>query len=284
MNYLKKRSKNYTWLLKSQLVLLTILLIGNFGLFAQECIPAKPSKERLVNDFASVFSAQEVNALEQKLVGFNDTTSTQIAIVTVKDLCDYDPASFAYEIGEKWGVGDSRFDNGIVILFKPKIGNSKGQVYIATGYGLEGVLPDAIAKRIVEVEMIPSFKNGNIYGGINKATNTVIQIVGGEYSAEAYQKKNKQSMPIFPFLFVLFIIFIFAYNSIKRAKTYSLGHNVSLWTALWLMGSATRSHGGHWNNFNSGGGGFGGGFGGGGGGFGGFGGGSFGGGGAGGSW
>lgn len=267
-------------------LLLTTLIfigIGSFGLFAQNCIPAKPAKERLVNDFASVFTAQELNALEQKLVNFNDTTSTQIAIVTVNDLCDYDAASFAFELGEKWGVGDERFDNGIVILFKPKIGNSKGQVYIATGYGLEGVLPDAIAKRIVEVEMIPAFKNNDIFGGINKATTTVIQIVGGEYSAEAYQKKHKGSIPIFPFLFVLFIIFIFVYSSIKRAKTYSLGHNVSLWTALWLMGSATRSHGGHWNNFNSGGGSFGG-FGGGGGGFGGFGGGSFGGGGAGGSW
>ncbi|MBR9831525.1 TPM domain-containing protein [Acidiluteibacter ferrifornacis] len=264
-------------------LLLFILVTLSFGAFSQDCIPERPSKARLVNDFAGVFSAHEIDLLEEKLVNFNDTTSTQIAVVTVLDLCDYDASSFAFELGEKWGVGNAEFDNGIVVLFKPKTNDSKGQIYIATGYGLEGVLPDAIGKRIVEKEMIPLFKQGAIYQGINRGTSVIIDIVGGEYSSEAYQKKSNKPIPVFPFIFVLFIIFLFVFSAVKRAKTYSLGHDVSFWTALWLMGSANRSHRGSWNNFNSGGGGFGG-FGGGGGGFGGFGGGSFGGGGAGGSW
>lgn len=264
---------------------LTLLLatIFSLGLSAQNCIPEKPTTPRLVNDFAGVFDAAQVQALERRLVEFNDTTSTQITVVTVSDLCGNDAGAFAFELGENWGVGDARFDNGIVLLFKPKTRESKGQVFIAVGYGLEGVLPDAIAKRIVEQEMIPLFKQDAVVQGIFRGTETIISIVGGEYSAEAYKKKTTKKVSVFPFLFVLFIIFLFVYNSFKRAKKYSVGHDVSFWTALWLMGSATRSHGGSWNNFNSGSGGFGG-FGGGGGGFGGFGGGSFGGGGAGGSW
>lgn len=262
---------------------LLLFLLISVGLSAQDCMPAKPSPPRLVNDFAKIMEPSEVQALENRLVVFNDTTSTQIAVVTVNDLCGNDAGAFAFELGEKWGVGDARFDNGIVLLFKPKTADSKGQVFIATGYGLEGVLPDAISKRIVEQEMIPLFKQGAQVQGIFKGIETIISIVGGEYSAAAYKKKTTAKAPLSPFLFVLFIIFIFIYSSVKRAKKYSIGHNVSLWTALWLMGSASRSHGGSWNNFNSGGGGFGG-FGGGGGGFGGFGGGGFGGGGAGGSW
>jgi uncharacterized protein len=262
-------------------LLLLALITFSIGVSAQNCFPEKPSKQRLVNDLAGMFTAQEINLLEEKLVNFNDTTSTQIAVITVLDLCDYEASSFAFELGEKWGIGNAEFDNGIVVLFKPKTNDSKGQIYIATGYGLEGVLPDAIGKRIVENEMIPLFKQGAIYQGINRGTSVIMDIVGGEYSSDAYQKGSTKPVPIFPFIFVLFIIFIFIFSAVKRAKTYSLGHNVSLWTALFLMGSSTRSHGGSWNNFHSGSGGFGGG---GGGGFGGFGGGSFGGGGAGGSW
>lgn len=263
-------------------ITLLLLTVFTIGASAQDCMPEKPARQRLVNDFAGVFQANDANAIEQRLVAFNDTTSTQIAIVTVNDLCGNDAGAFAFELGEKWGVGDARFDNGVVVLFKPKTNDSKGQVFIAVGYGLEGVLPDAIAKRIVENEMIPLFKQGAEAQGIYRGVETIISIVGGEYSAAAYQKKTTKKVSFVPFLFVLFIIFLFFYSSYKRAKKYSIGHDVSLWTALWLMGSASRSHGGSWNNFSSGSGGFGG-FGGGGG-FGGFGGGSFGGGGAGGSW
>lgn len=268
-----------------KLILLSLILFS-FGLFAQDdCFPIKPSKQRLVNDFAQVFSAQESNYLESKLVGFNDTTSTQIAIITVNSLCGYDKAQFAYEIGETWGIGNKEFNNGIVILLKPKVGNERGEVFIAPGYGLEGVLPDAIAKRIVENEMIPRFKNNDYFGGIDNGVQTVIEITGGEYSAEQYNKKGRGgSVPILPFLFIGFFILVMFLGTIRRAKAYGAQNNLGLWAALMLMGSMNNSHRGHYNNFTSGRGGFGGFGGGGGGGFGGFGGGSFGGGGAGGSW
>jgi len=267
--------------LKSIISIVLILLVA--ALPAAECIPEKPNPPRLVNDLANVIGDREEAQLERLLVNFNDTTSTQIAIVTVKDLCEYEASSFAFELGEKWGVGNKKFDNGVVILIKPKYDNSKGQAFIATGYGVEGVLPDAICKRIVEKEMIPAFKQNNYEKGIISAATVVMDITGGEYSAENYNKskKNKKTR-VFPFFILLIIAFFMFAGVMGRARRYSRSNGLGFWTALWLMGSMSGRHRGHYNDFTSGGGGFGG-FGGGSG-FGGFGGGSFGGGGAGGSW
>ena len=271
--------------MKKQILTLIILVLPLLGFGQEDCIPGRPAKQRLINDFASVFNPQEANQLERRLVNFNDTTSTQIAIVTVADLCDYEPSDFAYEIGEQWGVGNKKFNNGVVILLKPKTADSKGQAFIAVGYGLEGALPDVIAKRIVENEMIPQFKKNDYFGGIEAAAQVIMDITGGEYSADNYNKKRKggDSIPIVPFIFILFFILIMIAGTIGRARRYAHRNDMSLLAALFLMGSMNRRHKGYFDDFSSGGGGFGG-FGGGGGGFGGFGGGSFGGGGAGGSW
>ena len=267
-------------LLKSSLFFL--LLIFSYHAIAQGCIPSKPNPPRLVNDFAGILSSSQEQGLEQFLVGFNDTTSTQIAIVTVNDLCGYDAASYTFELGENWGVGDAKFNNGLVMMVKPKVGNSTGQVFIAPGYGLEGVLPDAIAKRIIENELIPRFKQEDYFGGISAGVKVIVDIVGGEYSAENYNnnRSKKKSFPFFPLIFIAFFILVMFAGTFKRARKYSNQNDVGFLAALMLMGSMSRRHGGHYNNFRSGGGGFGGGS----GGFGGFGGGSFGGGGAGGSW
>ena len=262
-------------LLYLSVFLLTISLYG-------QNIPAKPNPPRLVNDFTNTLSPNQVNELEKKLVAFDDTTSNQIAVVLVKSLDGYDKASYAYKIGEEWQVGRKQFNNGIVILIKPKTSNSKGQAFIATGYGLEGAIPDATAKLIVENEMIPEFKNNNYYAGIEKATSVLMQLASGEYSYKTYNEKHEPPAWIvfIPFLFV--IILIIALSARNKSRYYSVGKRGSslpFWTALWLGSSlgGGRSSGGSWNNFKSGGGSFGGGFGG-------FGGGSFGGGGAGGSW
>ena len=78
-----------------------------------------------------MLNAEEVNALEQKLVAFNDSTSTQIAIVIVHHLKGYDKADYAQRLGEKWGIGQKGLNNGILILVKPKTADSKGEVFIA---------------------------------------------------------------------------------------------------------------------------------------------------------
>ena len=129
-------------------------------------IPDKPYPPRLVNDFAGIFSYAQRNALENKLSAFDDSTSNQIAVVTVTDLEGLSPAEYGTEIGIRWGVGSGKFDNGIVILVKPKTAESGGEVNISVGYGLEGAIPDSYAKRIIENEMIPAFRLSDIAGGL----------------------------------------------------------------------------------------------------------------------
>lgn len=262
------------------LLVFAISLVSIFG-EAKNCLP-DPKPNRLIHDFSDILNPQEELSLEKHLIAFNDTTSTQIAVVTLDDFCGFDKAHLATEIGEKWGVGNQKFDNGVVILVKPKTPTSKGQAFIAQGYGLEGVLPDITLKRIVDGEMIPYFKQGDYYSGIAISCQRIIELAGGEYSAEQYNSKSKGKTSVIPFFVLLIILFFVFASTFGRARRYAHRNNLGIWTALWLMGSTNSRHRGHYDSFSSGGGGFGG-FGGGSG-FGGFGGGSFGGGGAGGSW
>lgn len=257
------------------------------GLKAQD-FPAQQNPPRIVNDFAGILNPDELQALESKLVRFNDSTSTQIAVVIVDDLKGYDASEYAFTLGEQWGVGQKGKDNGIVILIKPKNGNERGQVFIATGKGLEGVIPDAIANRITDVEMIPRFKNGDYYGAIDAATDVLKSLALQEFSAGQYAKKTEgEKAPIGLIVFVLFIVMLLVFViPAFKANSYARTNNLGFWAAFFLLMNSGRSSGSynHFSNGTGGFGGFGGGSGFGGGGFGGFGGGSFGGGGAGGSW
>lgn len=271
--------------LLKQCIIAAFILMSSVGI-AQE-LPQRPNPPKLVNDLAGLLTDSQEKELEFKLRYFNDTTSNQILIITVNTLNGYEPAPYAYALGEKWGVGQKDFNNGIVLLVKPKTSNSdKGQAFIAIGYGLEPVIPDATSKKIVENEMIPNFKNEDYYGGIDQATDVLMKLASGEISAKGYNKGAQAPwfVGLLPF-FAILIIFLLMSRSQK--KSYGMGSNNSLWTALFLGSMlGNRSHGGSWNNFSGGSSGFGGGGGssGFGGGFSGFGGGSFGGGGAGGSW
>ena len=261
------------------IILITLLTIATG--FAQ--LPERPSPPRLVNDFANVLSRNEQQQLESTLSQFARETSTQIVVVTLADLEGSDPGDLAFRLGEKWGVGQQGKDNGLIVLLKPKSGNNdRGQIFIATGYGLEGVLPDAVVNgTIIDNEMIPYFQQGEYYRGLVNGLNVVMDITRGEYSAEYYQQNYGQekgsALPFF-IVFILFFI-IFPILRSRRSRYYSPGKSLPFWLALGLLSGSGRSHGGSFSNFSSGGGSFGGG-----GGFGGFGGGSFGGGGAGGSW
>ena len=249
--------------------------------FAQQ-IPNRPTPPRLVNDFTNTLTKNQQYNLEQKLVAYNDTTSTQIAVVFVNDLQGTTAADFAYQLGEKWGVG-TKDNNGVVILIKPKT-NTKGEVFISIGYGLEPYIPDAIAKRIIENEMIPAFKNNDYYSGVNNAIDIIIKLASGNFSAEEYSSSDDEIFILVFFIIMMAAMIFFINIAGKVGKTYSSRHDdSSIWKALFwasVFSNGNRhNHHNHWGGFSGGSGGFGGG-----GSFGGFGGGHFGGGGAGGSW
>lgn len=263
---------------------LLLVLTSITGLYASD-LPQRPNPPTLVTDFANVFTPEQESALERKLVDFFASTSTQIAVVSVQQTAGYDISDYAFRLGEEWGIGDQQFNNGILILIKPKTGTSQGRVFIAVGYGLEAVITDATSKIIIDNEMIPQFKANKYYAGVDKATNVIIDLSKGEYTEQQYAK-SVGSGGFNPFLIFILIFFVFPLIFGRKRRTYySAGNrsNLPLWIALGMFGGSQRNHGGFYNGFSGGSGsGSGGGssF----GSFGGFGGGSFGGGGAGGSW
>lgn len=256
-------------------VLLAILLALPMVASAQ-WLPEKT--HRLVNDYSHILSDDQREQLERHLVAFNDSTSNQILVVITPTLGGDDENAVAQRIGQTWGVGQKAFDNGLVILIKSKTEKENwGAVAIATGYGLEGALPDVACKHIIDDEMIPALSEGDYYGAIVEALEVIEPIVRGEYSYAEYRAAGKRRSAIGA-LILFGIIGIGIFLLLRYAKKHpdefnnrgggSGGSNGGIFFGGFPIGFG----GGH------GGGSFGGGFGG--GGFGGFGGGGFGGGGA----
>jgi uncharacterized protein len=267
--------------LRSALLMLFVALFFSLTSKAQDEFPARPEPPRLVNDFAGVLSSEQLSSLENKLVGFYQKTSTQIAIVTVKSLSGYDKADYAQKLSEKWGIGQKGKNNGILILVKPKLANEKGEVFVAVGYGLEAVVPDAVARQaLVGAELIPAFKQNDYFTGLDRSTDVLIGLTSGEFTADQYvksagKKTSGKSGGFITILVVLVIIFVFSRG---RSNSHGIGSNGGGLLGGFLLGSMLGGrNSGSWNDFSGGGGSSGGDFGG-------FGGGSFGGGGAGGSW
>ncbi|MGM9734932.1 MAG: TPM domain-containing protein [Candidatus Cryptobacteroides sp.] len=170
-------------ILKKHMVKAALIFIGAVS-FVQVAyaIPSRPDPPRLVNDLAGIFTSRQVAELEDMLVTFSDTTSNQIAVVTISDLQGYDSMDYATQIGYRWQVGTAKFNNGIVLLVKPKTQSESGDVAIAVGYGLEGAIPDAYAKRIVSNYLIPKFKEDDYYGGVHDACIVLMKLASGEIS------------------------------------------------------------------------------------------------------
>jgi uncharacterized protein len=239
-------------------------------------IPQRPSPPRLVNDYLKILTDDQQQALEKKLVAFDDSTSNQIAVITIGDIGDYEIEDFAVALGRKWGIGGKDYNNGIVLVVLNDQVRNKRKIWIATGYGLEGAIPDITAKQIIDNEILPNFKSNDIYRGLAEGTDALILAAAGEYKApEGYDKRKKKDGGV-PLAIIIMVAIILIISGIS-----SRGGGGG------MISGRGRRHWGHvppvWfpsGGFSSGrsGGSFGGG------GFGGFGGGSFGGGGAGGSW
>ena len=243
------------------------MLVLFFGTCLRAQLPSPPNPPRLVNDYTGTLSASQTNTLEHKLVAYNDSTSTQILVLLVDDLQGYSIEQYSTEIGHSWGVGQKDKGNGVVILVKPKKGTERGEVNISTGYGMEQYVTDATGKNIIEKEMIPAFKEGDYYTGIDNAVNVIMDLCSGKFTQDEYN--DDEGLPGWlTLLFIIAVIIVFIKFSNGSGQNYSGGGSRTIWIPM----------GGGFGGGGFGGGGFSGG------GFGGFGGGGFGGGGASGSW
>ena len=247
-----------------------VILYSLFSVYAQDLkIPERPNPPRLVNDMAGMLSHDEDNNLESKLVAYSDSTSTQIAVITINSLEGNDIAQYASELGAKWGIGMKGKDNGVLLL----ISKSDRKAFIATGRGVEANLPDITAKRIIDRILIPNFKEKKYYDGINAATDEMMARLSGQFSNDD-QRDNKSNFKgwakLIALIIVLIILLVIFFRGGNGGQTYNSGGSSGDSFLLGaLLGSALGGGG------SSGGGG---------GDFGGFGGGDFGGGGAGGDW
>lgn len=246
-----------------------IIIIGPLQLTAQK-YPTL-SQYYLVNDFANVLTDKEEAQLNEKLKVYNDSTSTQIAVVVLESLqkytgdSDYPIDKYAVELAQKEGIGQKEKRNGILFL----VAIAERQMRIEVGYGLEPVITDGIAKRIIEYTIKPRFKEGDYYLGIDEGTDKMIQYATGEFIAGEENKKDKDPPILLMVLGVLLFIIALSFL-LRRFSSENYSGTGTTKPTPWFWGS---SGGGSWGGGGSGGGGFGG-----------FGGGSFGGGGASGSW
>ncbi len=254
--------------MNKRIVLSFVLLALVLGAMAS--FPEKTRPDAWVNDYADILDPSSENYLNRKLGAYEDSTSTQFFIVTLgRDMHEGKPIEMmGAEIGEEWGVGQRGKDNGLVIVVYPEERN----ITIQTGYGLEQYIPDAIAKRIIEKEVLPNFRNNDYAKGLDQATNIMMGLLSGQFTADQYREQTSSGAAPFGFIIPL-ILFFLIFGRSRRRRHSTLGGSLPFWVAMGMLGGSQR---GGWSNFSSGSGGFGG--------FSGGGGGSFGGGGASGSW
>ena len=254
-----------------------LVLTGMVSFAGDDIYPAKPNPPRLVNDFAHMLNSSEAARLENKLVSFARTTSTQISVVTITNLGGHDVAEYATRLFNIWGIGEAGKNNGVLML----VSLEDRKAFIATGTGLQGVLTDAKTSRIFRNELRPAFKEGNYAEGLEKCADAIIAVTKDEYKAD----KTSADKGAPPGALIVLIIFIILIIAIKRkggggGGGYMSNRGVGDFATGWLIGSLLNRGGGgnDWGGSNGGGSDWGGGD------FGGFGGGGTDGGGAGGSW
>lgn len=255
------------------IILIALFLLHQLG-FGQFNIPKKPNFQTSVYDYGKLLSESEEKQLEEKLIRYSDSTTTQIVVVTVTTINGEDIGILAPKWGHEWGVGQEKEDNGVFIL----VAKEERRIWIAPGYGVEDRLTAGINGEIIRNIILPEFKAGSYYNGLDKGADALFEVFTGKYKGERIKDTDEGSwLPILVFV-IIFIVIIFIIAKNKGGNSGgSTGNGTSLLDIIILsnMGrsSGSGSFGGGFGG-SSGGGGFGGGFGGGG----------FSGGGAGGSW
>ena len=248
------------------LQLLICLFITQIS-FAQYTIPEIPKLQTSVYDYANVLSPEEKVQLEEKLIRYSDSTTTQIVVITIESLQGEDVSQLATKWGQTWGIGGTaKDDNGVVIL----VAKDERKIAINPGYGLEDRLTAGIGGEIIRNIIIPEFKAGSYYKGLDKGVDAVFDVFKGKYKGERKQSK-KEKFPI-KLIFIIAFIILFIIIKSKNNGGGNSGNSdggPSLLDVIILSSLGRNSGGGGFGGssgggFGGGGGGFGGGFGGGG--------------------
>ncbi len=244
---------------------IVLLFVFSTSLYAQS-VPNRPSPQTLVNNLSKEFpgylSTEETQALENKLEVFSNETSNQLCIVIIDSLWGFSTADFCERIITTWGVGKKDKNNGIIILIKPTGGAGDRDAFIATGYGLEGAIPDLTCKKIVDNELIPNLKNGESYKALDAASTVLMALAKGEYNSKDYSRKagSKNGDSLWRYIIIAVFILIFIIRIFKRSGFSSYTGSGTFYGGGFGGGSwgGGSSGGGGWDGFGGGSGGGGG--------------------------
>lgn len=259
----KSRSNRYIMLSHTPVRLLAALTLCGVLMVAWAA-PDFPSLSGRVVDQAGMLSAQAEREITGLSASHEQATTNQVVVATVPDLQGYSIEEFGYQLGRHWGVGQQDKNNGVLLL----VAKAERKVRIEVGYGVEGLVTDAIASNIIHQVITPAFKRGQFDGGVTAGVQSIVQALGGEYQVVERRGSARQGTSS-TWKILAFVFFFFVLPNLFGRR----GRRGMFW---WLLGSSMASSSRSRSSGGFGGGGFGGGFGGGGG--------SFGGGGASGGW
>lgn len=232
------------------------LLLLSTALFGQK-IPDAPSPMRFVNDFADILDPASEQMLESRLYAYNDSTSTQVVIVTVGSLEGYEVEQVGYKIASTWGIGQKGKNNGLLILVAP----AEHKMRVEVGYGLEGTVTDIRSKYIITDLMKPRFKEGNYAAGLDDATKAIIEMLSGSFKRDGTETDKKTGSSGGSFWTVLLILvgLVFVFMVFSRGNNKG-GNGTTFYSGGAFYGGGGSSYdSGGGSSFDFGGGGFGGG-------------------------
>ena len=209
-NMIKNKTSLYkrtNKLQKVKVVLFFIAFLCGHTLFSQGFqIPETPKEQTSVYDYINLLSPNQKKSLENKLIRYADTTSTQVVVAIISSTKGEEIGYLATNWAHKWGIGGSKEkDNGVFML----LAKDDRKVTIRTGYGTEHLLTDYVSRQIIEYDIIPYFKQGDYYAGLNSGVDAVFKVMSGEYKGSRKQsKKTDFSFIIFIIILVVFFIII----------------------------------------------------------------------------
>jgi uncharacterized protein len=234
-------------------IISVIIFCLTFGVFAQKAIPEKP--DSWVNDYTNLLDANQERILSNKLDKLEKATSTQIFLAILDKIPeDYYLDDYTVKMFEKWNPGRKNENNGVLIV----LFTGDRKIRIEVGYGLEGVLTDLQAGRVIDDVMKPEFKKGDYFTGLNNGIDVIISAVKGEYTIPVEGKSRSKKSNWFSLIVIFFIIISVLRRFGGRGTTVSRKGSRYSRTAL----GVPFFFGGGGSSFGGGGGGFSGGFGG----------------------
>lgn len=194
-----------------------MILACSIPVCGQPKVPAKPVPPRLMNDLAGMLTSSEVDDIEERLVALNRANGVQFAVVIVPDMGGYSIEEYSVELFQKWGIGEAKEDNGLLLL----IAEDEGRLKFETGYGLEGDLPDSFLGRVIDENLVPHFVEGDPAAGIVEAINTIALRLTGEEMEPAEEESKGLSPDALAAIvfFAIVIAFVIAKSSARKNRS-----------------------------------------------------------------